>query len=284
MHAVSGSAQFRRDWAHLDLSARTAAYDNNAAVAESAELIRRRDERAAAYRMRDDAHLDIRYGSSERRAWDLFPGARADSPCLVFIHGGYWQRNSRRQFAHLAGGITHHGWAFATMGYSLAPDHRLGEIVDDTRDALDWLDAHGGGYGIGGPLVVAGWSAGATLAALALDHPTVTGGIAISGIYDLAPLSQTSIGAALDLSASDIAELSPLRITPAAKPLVIAYAERELSALAMDSLDLHAHRNAHGAPSTLFALPDCDHFTILDALERPDGALTRSALGLRLGV
>ena len=40
-------------------------------------------------------HLDLRYGPRERNTWDLFPAADPNAPCLVFIHGGYWQRNSR---------------------------------------------------------------------------------------------------------------------------------------------------------------------------------------------
>ena len=32
----------------------------------------------------------------------LFPATDPKAPCLVFIHGGYWQRNSKEQFAKVA--------------------------------------------------------------------------------------------------------------------------------------------------------------------------------------
>jgi arylformamidase len=42
-------------------------------------------------------------------------------------------------------------------------------------------------------VVLSGWSAGARLTALALDHPLVAAGLAVSGVYDLAPIRDTSL-------------------------------------------------------------------------------------------
>jgi arylformamidase len=42
-------------------------------------------------------------------------------------------------------------------------------------------------------VVLSGWSAGARLTALALDHPLVAAGIAVSDVYDLAPIRDTSL-------------------------------------------------------------------------------------------
>ncbi len=74
-------------------------------------------------------HLDLRYGPTERNTWDLFPQSDPDAPCIVFIHGGYWQRNSKDQFANLIAGPHARGWAAALPGYTLAPDASLTEIV-----------------------------------------------------------------------------------------------------------------------------------------------------------
>lgn len=274
--SIAGDPRLR--WSELGPDARTAAYDNNAAVADSAALIRRRDQRAAAYRARHAGHLDLPYGPGERQRWDLYPAADPAAPCLVFVHGGYWQRNGREQFAHLAAGVAAHGWSFAVVGYPLAPRYRLGAMVAALNRALTHLDRHGPAHGIAGPVVLAGWSAGAQLTALALAHPTVTAGLAISGVHDLEPLAQTSIGAPLRLTAAEISAFSPLRIPPAAAPLTLAYAEHELPALASDSVALHRHRQHHGVASTLLVVPACNHFSILDALEHPAGPLTQAVI------
>src|SRR5439155_1054324 len=86
---------------------------------------------------------------------DLYPAADKSAPCLVFLHGGYWQRNSREVFAMLVEGVAAHGWSVAIPGYSLAPDASLTEIVAEISAALDWLAGNGEAYGIGGPTISA---------------------------------------------------------------------------------------------------------------------------------
>ena len=49
------------------------------------------------------------------------------------------------------------------------PEASLTEIVSEISGALDWLGNNGAAYGITGPLVLSGWSAGAHLVAMALD-------------------------------------------------------------------------------------------------------------------
>jgi acetyl esterase/lipase len=51
--------------------------------------------------------LDIPYGPLTRI--EFYPARRKSAPCLVFIHGGYWQRNSREAFAMLVEGMAAHG-------------------------------------------------------------------------------------------------------------------------------------------------------------------------------
>ena len=213
------------------------------------------------------------YGDRERTKIDLYPAADKTAPCLVFLHGGYWQRNSREVFAMLVEGVAAHGWSVAIPGYSLAPDASLTEIVTEISRSLDWLAQNGESYGISGPVVLSGWSAGAHLVAMALDHPRVTAGLAISGVYDLAPIRDTGLNNALKLTDQEIARLSPLRLPAVHKRLDIAYGTAELPALVFDSIKLHESRMAAGAPGKLFPIEGADHFSILSELRRPDGAL-----------
>ena len=162
--------------------------------------------------------------------------------------------------------------------YTLAPEASVTEIVAETRAALDWLAANGAVHGIAGPLVISGWSAGAHLAALALNHPAVTAGMVISGVYDLAPIRDTNLNDALSLTEEEVVELSPLRLAVVHKPLIIAYGERELDRLVEDSQDFHALRAAAQAPGRLLPIAGADHFSILKRLRRKDGALVQALL------
>lgn len=270
----------RQKWSASSQAERDAAYDNNKAVANSPELIAERNEASAKFRATRTSGLDIPYGTRERTKIDLYPARDKSAPCLVFIHGGYWQRNSREVFAMLVDGVATHGWSVAIPGYSLAPDASLSEIVREILLALDWLAAKGPGYGIAGPIVLSGWSAGGHLTALGLGHPAVAAGLAISGVYDLEPIRDTSLNIALKLTDEEIATLSPLRLPVVQKPLAIAYGSAELPALVFDSKKFYEIREAAHAPGELFAIPGADHFTILQELRKPNGALTKLALSL----
>jgi arylformamidase len=270
----------RDNWAALDQAQRDAAYDNNAAVADSAAWIERRNRDSAAYRAAHPDNLDLAYGPAERTALDLYRAVNPRAPCLVFIHGGYWQRNSRELFACIAEGLTAAGWSVAIPGYTLAPDANMRRIVAEIGQALDWLARRGQNYGIAGPFIIAGWSAGAQLAALHLAHPRVIAGLAISGIYDLAPLRDTNLNGALKLSDDDIAEFSPLRREVVHKPLVISFGGAELPTLVHDAWRFYALRTGDGAEGRLLSIADADHFSIVRELQEPRGALVRAALEL----
>ena len=270
----------RSTWSSLSQGERDAAYDNNGAVADSPGLIEKRNKGSSAYRKAHPAGLDIPYGPKERNRWNLYPAEDAAAPCLVFIHGGYWQRNSREYFAMFMAGVQAHGWSAALPGYSLAPEVKLGDIVAEIHAALDWLQAEGPKHGIAGPVILSGWSAGGHLTAMALDHPLVAAGFAISGVYDLEALRDTKLNAALQLTNDEIATLSPLRLPVINKPMTIAYGTAELPTLVNDSRNLHAMRAAAHAPGVLLPVARANHFNILEQLADPDGELTCAALDL----
>lgn len=274
----------RRDWFRLDRAARDAAYDNNAAVPDSAAQVAARNAASAAYRTVHPGALDIPYGTAPREAFDLYPAANPEAPCLVFVHGGYWQRNSRDLFACFAEGPAAAGWSVAMPGYTLAPEASLTDIAGEIGQALDWLHQHGPRHGIAGPVILAGWSAGAQLAALHLSHPGVAAGLAISGVYELAPIRDTGLNDALKLTDDEVATLSPLRLPITEKPLAIAYGTAERPALVHDARAFHALRSAGHAPGPLIPVAGADHFSILDELRRPDGVLVRAAIDLAHGL
>jgi arylformamidase len=266
------------NWGTMSRAERDAAYNNTDAVRNSSELNDARIAASAAFRQAHAKHLDLRYGPRERNVWDLFPAADAGAPCIVFIHGGYWQRNSRDQFASLIAGPFARGWAAALPGYTLAPDASLTEIVAEINAALDWLAAHGAAHGINGKVVLSGWSAGGHLTAACLGHARVSAGMAVSGVFELGPVRDTYLNEKLRLTDQEIATLSPLRLPMVKKPLAITYGTAELPPLVADSRHLHARRAAEHLSGVLIPVPGADHFTITHELRDADGALTQQLM------
>jgi arylformamidase len=262
-------------WERLNKAERDAAYDNIAHVADSAVLNQARAVASAAFRAAHPLHLDLRYGPRERNTWDLFPAPDPDAPCIVFIHGGYWQRNSKDQFANLIAGPYARGWSAALPGYTLAPDASMTEIVAEINAALDWLAAHGPAHGIAGPVVLSGWSAGGHLTAMCLGHPVVKAGLSISGLFELGPIRDTVLNDRLRLTDVEVETLSPMRLPMVNKPLAIAYGTAELPPLVHDSRDYHALRAAAHLPGALITVPGANHFTIVHELRDAEGVLTR---------
>ena len=263
------------NWGTMSRAERDAAYNNSGAVPDSPTLNARRETESAAFRAAHAGKLDLPYGKRERNRWDLFPADDPAAPCLVFIHGGYWQRNSREQFACLIEGACAIGWSAALPGYTLAPDATMTAIVGEIHAALDWLAANGPAHGIAGPIVLSGWSAGGHLTAMALGHPAVRAGLAISGLFELGPIRDTYLNEKLLLTDAELAALSPLRLPVSPKPLAIAYGTAELPPLVADSRDLHARRAAAHAPGVLLPVACADHFTVVLELQKPSGQLTR---------
>ena len=254
-----------------------AAYNNSAAVADSQDYLARWREQSARVRSLPNARLDLVYAGRPRNRLDYFSCGRSTAPLFVFIHGGYWQRNDKEAFAFVADGPLPHGIDVATIGYTLGPEARLAEIVAECHAALTYLAGQAGALGFdAGRLFVGGWSAGGHLTAAVASHPAFHGGLPISGIFDLEPIALNYLNEKLSLSAAEIADLSPLRHLANVKaPLRLAVGGDELPELRRQSQDFADAARARDLPEHLAVLPGLHHFSILDELARPDGALVR---------
>lgn len=271
------------DWATLSPEARNLAYNNVAHVGP--DVARRKTDAWAdlsrQLREANSGHLDLAYAGEARTKWDLYPARDANAPCLVHIHGGYWQRGSKEAFACLGDGLRAHGWSVALPGYTLAPEATLSGIVAELQEAFDWLQHNRAAHGIEGPVVLTGWSAGGHMTALFLGHPVVSAGLAISGVFDLAHLRDSPhVNDKLALTEAEVQDLSPMRLPMPEKPLTIAYGTAELPAMIATSRSYHQRRSDCQKPGDLVPIPRASHFTILDQMLDPGSHLVRSVLAL----
>lgn len=254
----------------MDLEAE---YNNRARVPEHVEIIAGWQNDAAAYRESAQCELDFAYGASERTKLDIFHADGEDPPMAMFIHGGYWQALDRKVFSHLAHGLNVHGVSVAMPSYDLCPDVTIGDIVDQMRQCCGWL---WGQYSK--PLTVVGHSAGGhlTAAMMATDWGGVDGalpanlvptGYAVSGVFDLVPLVETSLNNALGLTEESAHAMSPLYWQPpAGGRLVAAVGALESSEFLRQSQIICDAWNVQGIMTTYREIENTNHFTVISDL------------------
>jgi len=275
MADTSGGAIYRG----MDRAALDAAYNNSAAVPDSAERMARGRERSVTVRSNTSPRLlDVAYGERPREKLDYFPSGAAKPPLLMFIHGGYWQRNDKDMFAFVADGPRAHGIDVAVVGYTLAPDARLTDIIAEMHQALTFLAERADDLGFDRKrMFVSGWSAGGHLTASLAGHPAFRGGIPISGIFDLEPIALCYLDEKLRLDANEVATLSPLRVLPQSMPpLRVFVGGSETSELVRQSTAYAEAARERGLPVTLTVMQGLNHFTILEEISKPTGAITRA--------
>ena len=262
------------DWRAMSRQDLDLGFNNSLAVAGSGDIVEGWGRRSADLRQRYPDHIGLRYGDRERNRIDFLKAAER-APTLLFIHGGYWQMRAKEFFTVMAEGVMAHGINVALIGYTLAPDATLDEIVAEIHAGIDFLVKQLPMLGAAsGGIVVSGWSAGGHLTSMALSHPQVKAGMAISGIYDLEPIRHSYLNEKLRLDETMSRRNSPMmQAGGPLKPLSLVVGSAELPLLRKQTADFAAHRARYGLPVTYEEIPGADHFTNSerdDVAEGPD--------------
>ncbi|MBR1191562.1 alpha/beta hydrolase [Bradyrhizobium sp. AUGA SZCCT0160] len=263
------------DWRAMSQQDRDLGFNNGVAVPGSVELVAGWEQRSADMRKRFPDQLDLRYGPRERNRIDFLKAADK-APTLLFIHGGYWQTRAKEAFTVFAEGPMAHGINVALIGYTLAPDATLDEIVAEIHSGIDYLTGQLPELGAASDdIVVSGWSAGGHLTSMALSHPRVRGGMAISGIFDLEPIRHSYLNEKLKADEATSRRNSPMMMAGGPlKPLSLVAGSAELPLLRKQTADFAGHRARHGLPVTYEEIPGADHFTIMHEMLSPTGRIT----------
>jgi arylformamidase len=267
-------------------------YNARAAIPEHPQIFARWAEQAATTRRLRACLVDLPYGETPAERLDYFPTRQDAAPLLVFVHGGYWRSLDKSDFSWLAPPFVRQSVALALLNYGLAPVTPIEDMVRQQLQALAWLYRNGDRLGFDPErIVVAGHSAGAHLTAMmmaalwpvyARDLPAtlVKGGLAISGIYDLAPLLKAAfVNVDLQLDDRRARRLSPVHLPPATRaPLVTAVGALESSEFRRQT----ALIGAAWKPVLLREIPmaGTNHLTVVDTLANPESALFEAAIQL----
>ncbi|MES2280813.1 MAG: alpha/beta hydrolase [Pseudomonadota bacterium] len=239
---------------------------------------------------------DLAYGPHPDERLDLFPvPGRPGAPLFVFIHGGYWRALKKEDSVFMAKTFTDRGIAVASINYQLSPEASLEDIVAQCRRSVAWLYKNGAAQGVDPTrMVLAGSSAGAHLAAMVMapgwqaaagmpDGPqsAIRGGVLVSGLFDLAPVQQTTPNDWLKLDAQRARTLSPIHLLPPSHTqLCIATAELDTDEFKRQSVAYGAVCSQQGCGVQYLGIAGRNHFDIILDWMNPDTLLTRHTLQL----
>ena len=274
----------------LDRAALDTGYNARATVPDIGPFVRAYAGRSARARQTLACTTDIAYGDHPDETLDIFPTCGpSPGPVLIYLHGGYWRLLSKDDSSFMAPGLTAAGMTVVAVNYSLAPAVTLDRIVDQCRRAIAWVCHHAADHnGNPGRIIVAGSSAGAQLAAMALvegwhagygvDPDAIRGAVLLSGLFDLTPLVHTHINEWMRMTAQDAQRNSPMLHLPARGPhIIVSHGGNETGEFKRQSADFLAAWQARGMAGQYVDMPGTNHFDLPLMLDDP-----RSALGKAL--
>ncbi|WP_043529650.1 alpha/beta hydrolase [Litchfieldella xinjiangensis] len=249
---------------------------------DGAALLSEWQQRSAETRAHLAVHEDIPYGPTLAERLDLFPAAAPDAPLHVFFHGGYWRALSHKEFSFVAEGLVDAGLNVAVVNYALCPAVPFSELVRQCQAALAWLYRHADAWGADPErLTVSGHSAGGHVCAMlaatdwegvfGLPSTLIKGTLAISGLYDLRPFPYSWLQPKLQLTGREVANYSPLFLSPrVAAPVHLTAGSRESEEFTRQMHAHGEHLRRYDVPVEAESMPGDDHFSILDHY-RPEG-------------
>ena len=266
-------------------------YNNRANVPEHPRLLAEWAAKSVAWQAEAKAMRTLAYGDSNAETLDLFPADAEGAPVHMFIHGGYWQALSKRDCSFVARPLVAAGLHVAVVDYGLCPDVTIDEIGRQCRAALAFLYRGAREFG-GDPdnITVSGHSCGGHLVGMAmatdweafgagLPPDLVKGGVSVSGLFDLAPLTDTSINDKVGMDAETARRNSPLLMDPSARaPLALYWGGDETVAFREQSEAMAAAWSAKGVATVADAVPGVNHFTVLTGMDHPAHPATRAIL------
>jgi arylformamidase len=257
---------------------------------------------------------------STRCQIDFYSAAgKGRQPLLVFLHGGYWRSLGPEVFHFIAPPWRSRGVHVAFVGYDLCPSVEIDQIAAQCHAAMRWLFAEGASLGVDlTRVVVSGHSAGGHLAAMLASTPTlraasragdrrttgavqtvdtacnnagqaeaadrgfsIKGCISLSGVFDLGPLTQTTMNADLRIGEAVIAGSSPVYRTPDVQLLA-----NDQLALFVGADELQGFQDQHAALVSAWglngkaiteSLRGLHHFSIVDTLTDPSSRVFQVA-------
>jgi acetyl esterase/lipase len=218
---------------------------------------------------------DIGYGNLPRQKLDVYSPKvmAADTPTLVFYHGGSWQFGSKDDYRFLGTAFAAQGIQTVVVNYRLHPEVIFPAFVEDAAKALAYTKTT---IAPGRPIFIAGHSAGAHIAAMVALDPkflaaegtsvcdAAKGIIGISGPYEFTPIDPEF---KLIFPAEILPSTKPLNFaaTPA-PPTLLLHGTDDTTVLPSRSTDMMSAMQAAGNTAQVKMYPGVNHTFIIGAI------------------
>ena len=138
-------------------------------------------------------HTNMPYGraAGEELLLDIYePQGEAPFPVAIYVHGGGWTGGDKANpdDAPVLEMLTKAGFAWFSINYRLAPEHRWPSCLDDVQTAIRWVKANAANFkGDPSRIALVGYSAGGHLASFAATVVDET--VSVQAVVGYAPLT-----------------------------------------------------------------------------------------------
>ncbi len=262
--------EIETEWRRMDPERLEWEYNPRLTVGDPAPYFRAFQERSEQVRQTLTCHPDIRYGDGVHATMDVYPAPAAGAPVHLFLHGGYWRSQDKRDYAFIAGNLVPAGITTVVANYDLCPATSIAAIETQVVACVDYLRRNARRWQADpSRLSVSGHSAGGQLAVrLLLQRGEYLQGVtAISGLFDLEPVVHTSINQDLRLDVDEARRRSPMHwpLRASRVPLHLVVGADESAEFRRQSAAFADRASADGLRCSLDVIPETNHFTVLAA-------------------
>jgi arylformamidase len=282
-------------WMEMDQIELDAAYDQSAYAPLIGQIIKRLASSSETTRARLGEPKRLAYGPTAIEGLDLYPAKTSNAPIFVNIHGGRWLRGSAKENGYAADLFVNAGVNYIALDF-IQSDGAGGDIrpmAEQVRRGIAWVYRNAASFGGDNRrFFVGGHSSGGHLCGVALvtdwqkdfglPGDMITGGLLMSGMYDLKPARLSATRSAyikfdddMEQSLSSIRHIDMLRT-----PIIVTYGTDETPEFQRQSRDFAAAVKAAGKPVELVEAPDFNHFEMAESLGNPYGPNGLAALKL----
>ncbi|XP_020605898.1 kynurenine formamidase-like [Orbicella faveolata] len=243
-----------------------------------------------------NGELSIAYGEKKAKMDIFYPTAMIDDaryansamPVLLFVHGGYWKLGSRKTYAFVSNAWIKAGCIAAIVGYNLAPEASLEQMVTEIQAAVKFvvnrfpksnlfLCGHSAGAHLCAMMMVSDWSKDPCV------PQAVRGMFLISGVFDVLPILGTYANDVLKLDEESAARLSPQRILMKMSPTIccpvrVVVEEHGSPEFIRQSKEFADILKSYDVQASFLELPGVDHFDIIENMMNPEDYLCKEIL------
>ena len=205
--------------------------------------------------------------------WSTAAKPKTPKPVLVFFYGGGWANGERTEYSYAARPFVEAGYIVVLPDYRKVPQVRFPGFVEDSANAVKWVQANIAKYG-GDParVSVAGHSAGAYNALmLALDPQwlgdrPVTAAISMAGAADFYPFTSKRAINAMSQFPDPKATQPVSFVRKDAPPILLIHGTDDTVVRIRNSNSLYAKQKAAGGDIVLRPMQGGSHNDLVLAL------------------